>query len=156
MLTQCFQRKKKREKCGIWLARARYLSYHPAITKLLPCNIHAFTSQYQCFSGDFPCFSGGKRPSFFRPFCNALTVRALQNERESRIYGRISLSGFHLLINWWNVQWNKKTPSLPPVRGRPDTFSACGFPTASARFFTLHSSLFTKEEKVTSLPLTGG
>ena len=27
---------------------------------------------------------------------------------------------------------------------------------ASARFFTLHFSLFTKEENVTSLPLTGG
>ena len=107
MLTQCFRRKKKREKCGIWLARARSLSYHHALTKLLPCNIHAFTSQYQCFSGDFPCFSGGKRPSFFRPFCNALTAKALQNERESRIYARISLSGFHLLINWWFVRYNK-------------------------------------------------
>ena len=70
-----------------------------AITKLLPCNIHAFTSQYQCFSGVFSGFSGEKSPSFFRPFCNALTVKALQNERESRIYARIFLSGFHLLIN---------------------------------------------------------
>ena len=100
MITQCFQRKKKSEKCGIWLARARKLSYHHAITKLLPCKIHAFTTQYQCFSGGFPCFSGEKSPSFFLLFCNALTVRALQNERESRIYGRISLRGFHLLINW--------------------------------------------------------
>ena len=28
--------------------------------------------------------------------------------------------------------------------------------TASARFFTLHFSLFTKEENVSDLPLTGG
>ena len=81
---------------------------------LLPLNIHAFTSQYQCFSGVFSGVSGGKRPSFFLLFCNALTVKALQNERESRIYARIFWLGFHLLINWrfarcaQNEEWRMK------------------------------------------------
>ena len=70
------------------------LSYHTAITKLLPCNIHAFTSQYPCFSGVFSCVFGEKRPSIFHSFCNALTVKVLKNQRESRIYGQIFFRGF--------------------------------------------------------------
>ena len=50
-----------------------------------------------------------------------------------------------------------KTPSYPPVRGRLYTFYGLRFPNCvSAIFhfslFTFHSSLFTKEGNVTSLP----
>ena len=40
-------------------------------------------------------------------FSNALTVKRLQNQRESRICGRNFWRGFHLLINKQIVQKNK-------------------------------------------------
>ena len=55
------------------------------------------TTQYQCFSGVFSVVSGEKTTAFFSSFCNALTVKMLQNQRELRIYGQSSLSGFYLL-----------------------------------------------------------
>ena len=55
------------------------------------------TTQYQCFSGVFSVVSVEKTTAFFRSFCNALTVKTLQNQRESRIYGQIYGRGFYLL-----------------------------------------------------------
>ena len=68
----------------------QYLCFYPLITKLLPPNPYAITP-------DFPPFSAHKMPFFYAGFYNALTLRRLQNQRESRICGRNFWRGFHLL-----------------------------------------------------------